>query len=144
MFKEYFSSVKNKTCDVWWSICVQNLSKDIRWIEKWPSLDLLKVENGHFLRYFLWFLYFADFRFWPLSAVQKLLFGHFSLSRRKTNIKTCTTPPNPKFLVGPFLDIVTLGDLDLKYAHRKLRTVLRSVPDMIHVVLLIYFHLIRL
>ena len=33
---------------------------------------------------------------------------------------------------------MTLNDLDLEYAHRKLRMILRSVPDTIHVVLLTF------
>ena len=35
-------------------------------------------------------------------------------------------------------------DLELEYAHRKLRMILRSVTDRIHVVVLTYFHFIRL
>ena len=46
--------------------------------------------------------------------------------------------------VWPFLELMTLNDLDLEYAHRKLRMILRSVPDTIHVVVLTYFHFIRL
>ena len=49
-----------------------------------------------------------------------------------------------KFSLLPFLDLVTLNDLGLKYVYRELRIILRSVPDKIHAAVLTYFHLIRL
>ena len=52
--------------------------------------------------------------------------------------------PNPLFSVWPFLDLVTLNDLDHEYANRKLRMILRSIPDTIHVVVLTYLFFIRL
>ena len=44
--------------------------------------------------------------------------------------------PNIKVSVWPFLHLVTLNVLDLEYAHRKLRMILRRVPDTIHIVVL--------
>ena len=37
-----------------------------------------------------------------------------------------------------------MNDLDLEYAHRELRIIIRSVPDTIHVVVLTYFNLVQL
>ena len=68
----------------------------------------------------------------------------FRILDEKQNQKRVSHRANPKFSVRPFLDFVTLNDLDLEYAHRKLWMILGSVPDTIHVVILTYFHSIRL
>ena len=68
----------------------------------------------------------------------------FRVLYEKLSQKHVSGNKNPKFLVWPFLDLVTLNDLDLENFHRKLRMILRSVPDTIHVVVLTYFHFIRL
>ena len=44
------------------------------------------------------------------------------------------TPPKPKILFLTFFDLVTLDDLDLTEGHKRLRRMLRSIPDMIRVV----------
>ena len=51
---------------------------------------------------------------------------------------------NMKFSVSSSSDLMTLNDLDLNYAHRKLMMILTRIPDTIYVVLFTYFHLIRL
>ena len=50
---------------------------------------------------------------------------------RSKNMHHTTQSQNFKF--GPF-DFVTLDDLDLTQGHKRLRKVLRSIPDTIHVV----------
>ena len=47
-----------------------------------------------------------------------------------------TQTQNSKF---DLFDLVTLDDLDLSQGHKRLRRVLRSIPDMIHVVSLALF-----
>ena len=80
-------------------------------------------------------------RFGPFKKCSRVI---FRVLDEKLTQKHVSHHPNPKFSVWPFLDLVTLNDLDLEYAQRKLRMILRSVPDTIFVVLLTYFHFIRL
>ena len=90
------------------------------------------------------FCTFPTFNICQIWAVQKVFYGHFSCSwQKKLTQKDVSRRPNLKFSVWPFLDLVTLNDLDLEYTHRKPRTIPRNVPDTIHVVVLAYFHLIR-
>ena len=82
---------------------------------------------------------FVQFR--PLKMCSGVIFGVLD---EKLAQKHASSRPKPKFSVCPYLDLVTLNDLDLDYVHRKLRMILRSVSDKMHVVVLAYFHFIRL
>ena len=115
-----------------------------RYLEKWPSLGILKVEKGHFTLFpaisvfsrLSEFVRFGRFKKWSMVI--------FSVFDEKSTQKHVSRRRNPKFSVWPLLDLVTLNDLDLECVHRKLKMILRSVPDKIDVVVLTYFHFIRL
>ena len=123
-----------------------------RYREKWPRCAILNVaiqfcyfETATFHAVpgeFCIFTILISFRFGPFKECSRILFTFLA----KNWPKKCITPrrQNITFSVWPFLDFVTLHDLDLEYANRKLRMILRSVPAPIHVVTLTYFHLIQL
>ena len=52
--------------------------------------------------------------FFPISAVQKIVLGKFSLSSQTNSLKTCITIPKRAIFNLAFL---SPRDLDLKYAH---------------------------
>ena len=121
-------------------ICVQNLNSI-----SWKLTNLWHFEGRKWLFFTLFPGNSAISRFskcCPIWAFHKVFYGHFSRSWRKTDLKHVSRVPNIKFLIWP-LDLVTLNSLDLGYTHRKLRIILISVPDTIHVVALTYFHFIR-
>ena len=124
------------------SVYVCKVSK--KYLLKWPNFGILIVENGRFLRCSLKFLCFYDFQISSDLGRSKSVLGSFFSFCTKTAPKTCFTPPKHKFPASPLLDLVTLNDLYLEYAHRKLEMRLRSVPHTIHAVILTYFHFIRL
>ena len=104
------------------------------YLEKCPCFGVLKVENGHFHAIsddFCIFPIFIFFRFGPFKKCSMVIFRVLDEKLTQKHVSGC---PNPKFSVWPFLDLVTLNDLDLEYAHRKLRIILRSVSDTIFAV----------
>ena len=109
-----------------------------KYIEKWPNSGALKFEMGHYSRSFLRFLYFPDFHNFPDLGSSKCYRVIFRVLDEILTQKHASRHPNPKFSVWPFLDLVTLNDLDLQYVHRILRMIFRSVPDTIHVVALTF------
>ena len=78
-------------------------------------------------------------RLYDLGHSKSVLWSFFSHSWRKTDLKTCITPPKPKIFSLTFP-----WTRDLKYAQCKLRMILRRVPDTIHVVVSTNFYMIRL
>ena len=123
-------------------ICVQNF-KSISWKmtnlwhfegRKWPFFTLFPGIST--------FLRFSNFvRFRPFKKCSRVI---FRVLDEKLTQKHVSRRQNQKFSVWPFPDLVTLNDLDLEYAQRKLIVILRSVPDTIHGVVLTYFNIIRL
>ena len=103
-------------------------------------LAFWKTKTACFL--FLRFTIFQNLS--ELGRSKSVLGSFFVFLTKKMTQKDVSYCPNPKFSVWPSLDVVTLNDLDLEYAEWKLRMILRSVPDTIHVVVLTYFHSIRL
>ena len=109
------------------------------------QVDILKITEFRcfegwkrpFSRFSRRFLYFPDFQ------NKKCYRVNFRVLDEKVTQKHVSRHPKLKFLVWPFLDLVTLNDLNLEYAHRKLKMIPRSVSDAIYVVVLTYFHLIR-
>ena len=58
----------------------------------------------------------------------------------KTDLKHVSRVPNINFLIRPFLDLVTMNDLDLEYTlTESLASYLEVSHDTIHVVVLTYF-----
>ena len=91
----------------------------------------------------LWFLYFPAFQFFArFGTFKNCARVIYRVPDKKTTLNHVSRLPSTKLSVWPLLDLVTLNDLE--YGHRKLRTILRNVPDTIHVVMLTDFHLIRL
>ena len=57
-----------------------------RYPEKLPSFSVLKVENGHFSRHFLRFLYFPDFKnLSDLGRSKSVLGSMFAFLTKKKN-----------------------------------------------------------
>ena len=61
----------------------------------------------------------------------KNFLGSFLRIRRKCNLKTCFTPPKPKISNLTSFNLLTLDDIDLTQGHKRLRRVLKSIPDTI-------------
>ena len=114
-FFEYFENSKKESRKVLFSkqleeifelknfnICERALSGvyvykiSSRYFGKWPSVCVLKIKNGHFHAFSGDFCVFPIFKICPIWAVQKAFYDHFSRSWRKTDPKTCITPPKPK------------------------------------------------
>ena len=93
---------------------------------------------------------FPMFKICPILADEKcsrVIFG--VLDKKKLSQKHVSRNSALKFSVWFLLDLVTQCDLAMftllrKYVHRKLRIILKCVPDTTHVIVLTYFHLIRL
>ena len=118
----------------------EDILKNFRTMISWRS----KIDNPS-SRYFSGYLYFTDLQILPIWAVQKYVLGSvFAFLTKKFAEKHTSHVPNPKFSIWYFHRLKTLNDIDLKYAHWRLRTVLRSVPDMIHIGSLTYLHFMRL
>ena len=134
-----------------WNICERTLSgvyvykMSCIYLEKWPSFGVLKVEKAIFHVVSFDCCVLSILKIYLIWAVQEPFYSHCSSSWGKLTQNHVSRRPNTKFSVWPFLDLVTLNDLVFfKYAHGKLRMILRSVPDTIHVVVLTYFYSIRL
>ena len=97
------------------------------YLGKCSNFAILKVKIATF-HIFLAFSYFPIFMFLPIWAAYKLFHDLFASLWNKWP-KTCIHHRNPNIPV----DLVTLDDLHLKRARRKVEMVLISVPDTIHV-----------
>ena len=146
---EIFGNERESRYGVWktWWIRLQNF--------KWISRKVVE------------FWYFED-RKWTISklfpgihavarfpnfvqyrSLKKCSRDIFFTSLTRTGIKYVFHHPQPEFPIWHFLDLVTLDDLDswpwtlydlgLKYAHWKLRIVIRTVSGTIHVALLTFY-----
>ena len=67
-----------------------------------------------------------------------MIYGHFLRSGRKSDLKTCITPPKLKILNLNFFDLVMLDYLDLTQGPKRLRSILRSMPDKMQVIQIRY------
>ena len=141
----FFSEFSKK-----WNTCERTLSGVYvykiltRYCKKWPSLVFWRSKTAIFTLFpaisaFYDFFLFA--RFWPFKGCSRDI---ARVLDEKLTQKHVSRRQNPKFSVWPFLNLLTLNDLDLEYTHRKLRMILRSVPDTIHVTVLAYFHSVRI
>ena len=74
-----------------------------RYLEKWPSFGILKVENGHFSRCSLWLLYFPIFNLVWFGPCKSVLRSFFALGTKNWP-KTFITPPKHKLFNWPYLD----------------------------------------
>ena len=91
------------------------------------------------LRRYLGFLYFPEIPVLSDYGRSKLFLCRFRVLDKK-KLKACITPPKMLMLN---LTFPWLRDLEWPWP-QKLRMILWSIPDSIHVVVLAYFHLIRL
>ena len=98
----------------------------------------MRVKNGHFQSNWISVLFLFS-NFVSSGPLKKNVLGSlFCVLDEKLTKEIASHDPNPKFSVWHLLDLVNLDDLDLKYAHRKLRIVFRSVSNTIHVILLTF------
>ena len=95
---------------------------------KWPLFPLFPGISVFFL--------FPFFR--PFQRFKKCSRVIFLVLDGKLTEEHVSRHPNMKISNWPFLDLVTLNDLELKCAYRKLIMIHRSVADTIHAVLHIY------
>ena len=111
---------------LWWT-SVQNLtsiSSKMTELERftcWKQAlftSFLQFSIGNFL-----FLNFCS-----ILIIQKVYWGHFSCSMRKSDLKTCIATSMTQNFLFDLFDLVTSDDLDRK----SLRMVHRSVLDNIH------------
>ena len=121
-------------------MCIRKLAEEYlyklsrRYLWKLLMFAIFNAQNGRFLRYLWEFRYFSDFQFLSDLGLQKVFYGHFFRSWRKSDRKTLITLPILKILNLTFFDPVTLDDLELSQGHKRLRRVLRSILDTIHAV----------
>ena len=123
-------------------ICVQNFMQ-ITWKNGWV-LVFWRLKRPFFTLFPAISVFSRFSKFVRFGTFKSVLWSFFAFLTKHWTQKHVLRRPNPNFSVWPLLDFVTLNDLDLEYANRKPRMILRSVPDTIHVVALTYFHFIRL
>ena len=76
-------------------------------------------------------------RFGPFKTSFRIIFGFFT----ENSPKKLSDYPDPKNLTAWPLDHLTLDGFDLTRDQQRLKKVLRSIPDMIHVISRFFFNL---
>ena len=105
------------------------------------SFAILYAQKGHLcylkITSFSWFSIFIQFD--PFKKCSWVMFSHFW---QKSDPKTYCNIQTQNFKT--FSKILTIDNFHVAKGHKRLRGVLRGIPDPIHIVPQLYFNLIRL